>query len=281
MTSDPVMIDNVLSQQRSSARNCATYAPHPRRRIPARRPNASEVSAGALFKVSPSPCARHWAICKGRTDLQITAGGTQLIAKPTFQNVSSLRLASPVPWLRSDRRLRSFKFIPADKRGPERFRGLKPWRRSNAVRLINREPISLEITYLPKAIGERLEKRSVTATSFPDSRNDCGIALGHADLAIDAVLADGDLTQAHNVSRLASCASAPYPRCAGPAAGLRTPLPPWRCVPVPPADRSAKGAGMTRNTLEAGARHRRDRQWHGRADGGDQGQRNRACVCCC
>jgi GntR family transcriptional regulator len=68
------------------------------------------------------------------------------------------------------------------------------------VRLINREPISLEITYLPKAIGERLEKADlVTRDIFLILENDCGMALGHADLAIDAVLADSDLTQALNV----------------------------------------------------------------------------------
>lgn len=65
------------------------------------------------------------------------------------------------------------------------------------VRLVNREPVSLEVTYLPQALGERLEKADlVTRDIFLILENDCGIPLGHADLAIDAVLADADLTRA-------------------------------------------------------------------------------------
>lgn len=68
------------------------------------------------------------------------------------------------------------------------------------VRLTNREPVSLELTWLPKTVGEKLEKADlVTRDIFLVLKNDCGIPLGHADLAIDAVLADSDLTQALEV----------------------------------------------------------------------------------
>jgi GntR family transcriptional regulator len=59
------------------------------------------------------------------------------------------------------------------------------------VRFLNREPISLEITYLPEEIGERLRKADLASRDiFIVMENDYGITLGHADLQIDALLAD-------------------------------------------------------------------------------------------
>jgi GntR family transcriptional regulator len=56
------------------------------------------------------------------------------------------------------------------------------------------------VTYQPQALGERLESADlVTRDIFLILENDYGLSLGHADLAIDAVLADSDLTQALNV----------------------------------------------------------------------------------
>jgi GntR family transcriptional regulator len=65
------------------------------------------------------------------------------------------------------------------------------------VRLINREPVSLEVTYLPGQIGKQLEKADLVMRDiFLILENDLGIALGHADLAIDAILADAELARA-------------------------------------------------------------------------------------
>ncbi|SMC22624.1 GntR family transcriptional regulator [Andreprevotia lacus DSM 23236] len=62
------------------------------------------------------------------------------------------------------------------------------------VRLLNREPVSLDITWVPSHIGERLAREDLaTRDVFVILENDYGIALGHADLAIDAQLADTDL----------------------------------------------------------------------------------------
>lgn len=62
------------------------------------------------------------------------------------------------------------------------------------VRHLNREPLSLEITYLPADIGERLRKVDLaTRDIFLVLENDYGIALGRADLQIDAMLADAGL----------------------------------------------------------------------------------------
>ena len=96
-------------------------------------------------------------------------------------------------------RLHGLRYVPAGARVAERLRVEEgsPVCEIKRVRLVNREPVSLEVTYLPQALGERLEKADlVTRDIFLILENDCGIPLGHADLAIDAVLADADLTRA-------------------------------------------------------------------------------------
>lgn len=64
------------------------------------------------------------------------------------------------------------------------------------VRLVNREPISLEVTYVPAPIGRQLAKADlITRDIFLILENDLGLALGRADLAIDAMQAGSELTQ--------------------------------------------------------------------------------------
>lgn len=64
------------------------------------------------------------------------------------------------------------------------------------VRHLNREPLSVEITYLPAEIGERLRKVDLaTRDIFLVLENDFGIALGRADLQLDAMLADEALAR--------------------------------------------------------------------------------------
>ncbi len=64
------------------------------------------------------------------------------------------------------------------------------------IRLINREPVSLEVTYVAEKIGRQLEKSDlVTRDIFLILENDLNIALGHATIAIDAILADRQLAQ--------------------------------------------------------------------------------------
>jgi GntR family transcriptional regulator len=64
------------------------------------------------------------------------------------------------------------------------------------LRFLNREPISLDITYVPTAIGHRLAKEDLaTRDVFVILENDYGIALGHADLQIGSTLADEYLAE--------------------------------------------------------------------------------------
>lgn len=59
------------------------------------------------------------------------------------------------------------------------------------VRYLNRQPVSLDITWVPNHLGERLAREDLaTRDIFAILEHDYGIALGHADLAIDATLAD-------------------------------------------------------------------------------------------
>lgn len=65
------------------------------------------------------------------------------------------------------------------------------------VRLLNREPVSLEISYLPEALGRKLAQADlVTRDIFLILENECACPLGHADLTIDATLADEELASA-------------------------------------------------------------------------------------
>ncbi|MEK8090108.1 GntR family transcriptional regulator [Thermithiobacillus plumbiphilus] len=59
------------------------------------------------------------------------------------------------------------------------------------VRYLNREPISLDVTYLPLELGRRLIKEDLVSRDiFLILENDYDIPLGKADLQIEAVLAD-------------------------------------------------------------------------------------------
>ncbi len=69
------------------------------------------------------------------------------------------------------------------------------------VRCLNGEPLSVEVTYLPLHIGERLRGADLARRDiFLILENDYGIALGHADLRIDAVCADQALADALRVA---------------------------------------------------------------------------------
>ena len=59
------------------------------------------------------------------------------------------------------------------------------------VRYLDHDPVSVDLTWLPAALGEQVARHDlVTRDVFLVLEVDCGCALGHADLAIDAVVAD-------------------------------------------------------------------------------------------
>lgn len=64
------------------------------------------------------------------------------------------------------------------------------------VRYLNREPISVDVSYLPQAIGERLLREDLAHRDiFLILENDYGVPLGQAELQIEAMLADEALAR--------------------------------------------------------------------------------------
>ncbi len=64
------------------------------------------------------------------------------------------------------------------------------------VRYLNRAPISLDVTYVTKTLGERLAKEDLAHRDvFLIIENDLGIALGAAELQIESMLADDYLAR--------------------------------------------------------------------------------------
>lgn len=64
------------------------------------------------------------------------------------------------------------------------------------VRLLNNEPVSYELTFLPESIGKQLIQNEVDLRStdiFSAIERDLEIPLGYADLNIDAIQADDEL----------------------------------------------------------------------------------------
>jgi GntR family transcriptional regulator len=70
------------------------------------------------------------------------------------------------------------------------------------VRLLDREPTSYEVTFLPEALGKKLVRVDLaTRDIFLILENDCGVALGSADLSINAIPARPPITRALEIKR--------------------------------------------------------------------------------
>lgn len=194
----PVPLYNQLKELLRTQILDGTYPPE------SRMPSESEL--GDIFQVSRITVRQALGdLQKEGLIFKIHGKGT-FVAKPkAFQNVSTLKgLAESMAQLGYEviNQLHSVKFIKANSRIAERLQLHEgdTVTEIKRVRLINREPVSLEVSYLPKDIGEKLQKADlITRDIFLILENDLQLNLGHADLAVDAVLADSELTKALNV----------------------------------------------------------------------------------
>lgn len=198
LTSSPVPLYGQLKELLRSRILDATYAPG------SRMPSENELGqAHGVSRITVRQALGD--LQKEGLIFKIHGKGT-FVAKPkAFQNVSTLQgLAESMEQMGHEvlNKLSSLRHLPAPAMVAERLQVAEGSvvTEIRRVRLINREPVSLEITWLPQAVGEKLQKADlVTRDIFLILENDCGIALGHADLAIDAVLADSSLTEALGV----------------------------------------------------------------------------------
>lgn len=68
------------------------------------------------------------------------------------------------------------------------------------VRFLDREPVSLDVTYVDARLGERLVREDLVRRDiFVILENDYGMALGNADLRIGAIVADAATAEALEV----------------------------------------------------------------------------------
>lgn len=163
----------------------------------------SESELGAQF------CASRITVRQALADLQregliyARQGKGTFVSRPkAFQNVSTLMgFAESMTALGHEvlNQLLDLRHIEADAQVAARLElaqgaGVTEIRR---VRLLDREPVSLEITYVPEALGRKLAQADLTTRDiFLIIEHEGGLALGHADLKIDATLADAELASA-------------------------------------------------------------------------------------
>lgn len=175
-----------------------TYAPH------SRMPSEHELCA--MFDVSRITVRQALGDLQKEGLLFKLHGKGTFVSKPkAFQNVTSLQgFAEAMSSMGYEivNQVRSFRTVKADRHLATKLNVPEgaPLVEIHRVRLLNREPVSLEQTWVPEALGKRLAAADLaTRDIFLVLENDCGIPLGHADVSIDAILADDEIVDALHV----------------------------------------------------------------------------------
>ncbi|PFH13363.1 GntR family transcriptional regulator [Burkholderia sp. JKS000303] len=175
-----------------------TYAPH------SRMPSEHELCA--MFDVSRITVRQALGDLQKEGLLFKLHGKGTFVSKPkAFQNVTSLQgFAEAMSSMGYEivNQLRSFRTVKADRHLATKLNVPEgaPLVEIHRVRLLNREPVSLEQTWVPETLGKRLAGADLaTRDIFLILENDCGVPLGHADVSIDAILADDDIVDALRV----------------------------------------------------------------------------------
>lgn len=175
-----------------------TYAPH------SQMPSEHELCA--MFDVSRITVRQALGDLQKEGLLFKLHGKGTFVSKPkAFQNLTSLQgFAEAMSSMGYEivNQLRSFRIVKADRHVAAKLNLPEgaPVTEIHRIRLLNREPVSLELTWVPEAFGKRLANADLaTRDIFLILENDCGVSLGHADVAIDAILADDDIVDALRV----------------------------------------------------------------------------------
>ncbi|WP_175923396.1 GntR family transcriptional regulator [Burkholderia latens] len=175
-----------------------SYAPHSR--MP------SEHALCAMFDVSRITVRQALGDLQKEGLLFKLHGKGTFVSKPkAFQNVTSLQgFAEAMSSMGYEivNQLRTFRTVKADRHLATKLHVPEgaPLVEIHRVRLLNREPVSLEQTWVPEALGKRLAGADLaTRDIFLILENDCGVPLGHADVSIDAILADDEIVDALRV----------------------------------------------------------------------------------
>ncbi|AOI82844.1 GntR family transcriptional regulator [Burkholderia cepacia] len=175
-----------------------TYAPH------SRMPSEHELCVA--FGVSRITVRQALGDLQKEGLLFKLHGKGTFVSKPkAFQNVTSLQgFAEAMSSMGYEivNQVRSVRTVKADRHLATKLNVPEgaPLVEIHRVRLLNREPVSLEQTWVPEALGKRLAGADLaTRDIFLVLENDCGIPLGHADVSIDAILADDEIVDALQV----------------------------------------------------------------------------------
>lgn len=174
------------------------YAPH------SRMPSESELQA--MFEVSRITIRQALGDLQKEGLIFKVHGKGSFVSQPkAFQNVTSLQgfaeaMASSGHEIIN--RVTHFRFVPASAEVAARLEldEHATVTEIHRVRLLNRSPVSYEITYLPEAIGRQLQRADlVTRDIFLILENDCAVPLGRADISIDAIAAESAVARALSV----------------------------------------------------------------------------------
>ncbi len=166
-----------------------------------RMPSESELQA--MFEVSRITIRQALGDLQREGLIFTVHGKGSFVAQPkAFQDVTSLQGFAEAMSAHGHEivnRVVQFRFVPAPDYVAEQLdlEAQTTVAEIHRVRLLARQPVSYEITFVPEAIGKRLQRADLASRDiFLILENDCGIALGGADLSIDAVAAESAIARA-------------------------------------------------------------------------------------
>lgn len=171
-----------------------TYSEH--ERLP------SESDLMAEFGVSRITVRQALSDLEGEQLIFKVPGKGAFVARPKpFQQLARLQgfaEAMSALGLETHNRVLGLKLVPADATIADRLKVPEgsPLTEIRRVRHAARQPVSLDITYVRRELGERLAREDLAQRDiFGIIENDFATPLSHADLAINAIVADAQLAR--------------------------------------------------------------------------------------